>query len=105
VDEFVHIKKKASKMARKLSLSSQLPAALKVYLKATGTKPTILSHAVFGNGSRLTRVLAGSAGLSVDSWEKVMQYLSDHWPAGIEWPENVIRLPPRQRASRKPKAA
>jgi hypothetical protein len=92
-------------MARKLSLSNQLTAALKTYIKAAKTKPTIVSHAIFGNGSRLTRVLTKNAGLSVDSWEKVMQYLSDHWPTGTVWPENVIRLPPRQRAARKPKAA
>jgi hypothetical protein len=92
-------------MAKRLKLSDQLPAAIKVYSKATGTKITILSNNIFGNGSRLTRVMDGRAGLSVDSWEAVMQYLSNHWPADLAWPENVIRLPPRPRAARKPKAA
>lgn len=54
-----------------------------------------LSWKVFSDTNRLERLMRG-ADLTTRSWERAMQWFSDHWPDGAQWPEGVHRPEPLQ---------
>ena len=49
-----------------------------------------VSTIIFNDGKRLDRIADG-ADLTTTAWERAMQWLSDNWPEGLEWPAGVER--------------
>jgi hypothetical protein len=49
-----------------------------------------LSTILFGSGARFDQICAGSD-VSTGTYERVMRWLSDNWPEGAEWPQDVER--------------
>jgi hypothetical protein len=49
-----------------------------------------ISTIVFNDGRRLKRVREG-ADIGARSIERALQWFSDHWPEGAEWPSDVPR--------------
>jgi hypothetical protein len=62
-----------------------------VYCEAEGIPPKTLSHRVFNDSKKLDAILADKADLMTANFEKAMQWLSDNWPEGAVWPEDVAR--------------
>ena len=60
------------------------------YGRAAGVEPSTVSWRVFGDTKKL-QALAGSADIQVRRCERAVQWLSDHWPEGAEWPDDVER--------------
>lgn len=67
-----------------------------------------LSYRVFRKGDFFNRLRAGR-GCTVRSYNRAVQWFSDHWPAGVAWPADIPRPKPaaqsRRKAARKPKPA
>lgn len=46
-----------------------------------------------GLHSRLYRRLRDGHGCRVQTYNRAVQWLSDHWPADLEWPSDIPRPP------------
>lgn len=67
------------------------------YSAATNLSTARVATLVHNQGAFFKRLEDG-AGCTVDTYEKCLQWFSDHWPEGLAWPENVLRPMPRQAA-------
>jgi len=63
------------------------------YRGATGIGQSALSWRMFGDTKKL-RALREGADIQVKRLEKTLQWFSDNWPDGAEWPADVPRPPP-----------
>ena len=50
-----------------------------------------------GDGKFFTRLQAGRS-CTLRVAQNVVQYLSDHWPTGLEWPTGILRPASRREA-------
>lgn len=48
------------------------------------------------NGGHRIKSIRGGGSFTVATYERAMAWFSDHWPAGLAWPEGVER-PPQQK--------
>jgi hypothetical protein len=62
----------------------------RVYRQVTGLKTTALSWRLFGDSKKLGALEEG-ADIQVTRYEKALRWLSDHWPADVEWPTDAPR--------------
>lgn len=46
-----------------------------------------------GQGRLMERLRAG-CGITVGRRDRILQWFSDHWPAGLVWPEQIPRPSP-----------
>lgn len=67
-----------------------------LYAGHEGVDDTTLSWRVFGDTKKLRAIRAGRD-IQVRRCERAMQWLSDHWPADLEWPVRIFRPPPTTR--------
>lgn len=49
-----------------------------------------LSYRLFNNGSILRKLRNGNS-ITIRSYEKALQWLSDHWPENEKWPDFIVR--------------
>ena len=49
-----------------------------------------------GQGRLMERLRAG-CGITVGRRDRILQWFSDHWPAGLPWPEEISRPYPASR--------
>lgn len=82
------------------TLRLQLAQCLSLYEGLTGVKPSAVSRRAVNDARFVERVLAGE-GFTVRTYDKVIQWLSDHWPEA-NWPDGVPRPKPRQREASQP---
>ena len=64
----------------------------KRYMGARGIAGSTLCRLAVGNSTVWDRLPAGN--VTVRTVERLMQYLSDHWPDHLEWPPDVPRPEP-----------
>ncbi len=64
------------------------------YAQATGVETTTVSWRLFGDSKKLGAIIEG-ADIQVRRLERAIQWLSDQWPPGTEWPAGVVRPPAR----------
>ena len=62
--------------------------------EAAGCAPSTMSRRCGGSGDIYARLLAGRD-ITGRRAERIMQWLSDHWPADLEWPVDIPRPAPR----------
>ena len=79
------------------TLRHQLAQCLSLYESLTGVKPSAVSRRAVNDARFVDRVLAGE-GFTVRTYDKVVQWLSDHWP-DANWPEGVPRPAPQPPSS------
>lgn len=60
------------------------------YSEATSLSMARVATLVHNQGAFFKRLEAG-AGCTVDTYEKCMQWFSDHWPQGVKWPKEISR--------------
>ena len=64
-----------------------------VYAAATGVAPSTVSLRSAASGD-LYRRLCGGADITSRRAERIVQWLSDHWPADLPWPDGIDRPAP-----------
>jgi hypothetical protein len=75
-----------------------LLALARAYGSATGASTTTISSRVFDDGKKLAAVEAGSDIYS-GRLIRAVQWFSDNWPDGAEWPASVPRPAPNSVAA------
>lgn len=60
------------------------------YCAAAKRSRSRISTIIFNDGKRLDRIADG-ADLTTTAWENAMQWFSENWPDGCEWPNEVAR--------------
>lgn len=60
------------------------------YAVATGVERTTVSWRLFGDSKKLDALVSGSD-IQVRRFEAALQWLSDNWPVGAIWPDQVAR--------------
>jgi len=63
------------------------------YCRRVKLSQSRVSSLVFNHGGRITRIRAGRD-FTVGSYERALQWFSNHWPEGLHWPVGIER-PPR----------
>jgi hypothetical protein len=66
-----------------------------LYGSALSLERSTVSWRIFGDTKKLPAIHAG-ADIQVKRLERAMQFLSDNWPEGAEWPAEIAR--PQQSA-------
>lgn len=73
-----------------MRLTEQLLTATGAYLASSKISPSRLSTILFNDGKRLGQIVDGKD-LTTKTHERAMQWLSDNWPEGTQWPDGVER--------------
>ena len=66
---------------------------VEVYCTAAGVAEKTASHRLFGRNTKIDDLRAGKD-VGVLTLERAMQWLSDSWPEGAVWPQDVARPAP-----------
>lgn len=74
-----------------MNLIGRLQKVCDDYCSHTGLRREQVSYQVFRDQRRLSGVFAGERGLTVESYENAMRWLSENWPEGLDWPADVER--------------
>lgn len=73
-----------------MSLRDTLLTVCDVFVSARSISRARLSTLLFNGGHVLDRISSGGD-LATGNFEKAMQWLSDNWPDGAEWPDGIAR--------------
>lgn len=73
-----------------MTLIQQLLTLSGAYAECEGVKPSTVSWRVFGDAKKLDAINDG-ADLQTRRFEAALQWFSDNWPSGLEWPPEVER--------------
>lgn len=68
-----------------------LKTVASAFTAATGLPLKTLSHRIFDDGKKLDAIFAGDADVVTARFDRAMQWFSDNWPEGTEWPTDVVR--------------
>lgn len=78
---------------------AELLTVVDVFTAATGRSRGSLSKAIFDRGGgHFDDLATGSRDLATGTLERAMQWFSDNWPDGAEWPAQVKRPEPARTA-------
>lgn len=73
--------------------TAELLTLARAYGEAEGVGLTTISSRVFNDGKKLDAIAAGGD-LYSGRLNKAVQWFSDNWPAGLDWPATVARPAP-----------
>jgi hypothetical protein len=76
-----------------MDLKATLLTVATGYCSATGMSKARLATLIANDGKFFARI-EGGGGFTIQTFERAMQWISDHWPEGAEWPPNFIRPRP-----------
>jgi hypothetical protein len=87
-------------------LLDNLRAVTAIFCEATGKTPKYVAWQATNNNKFWDQIDQGG-GWNIRTYDKILQWLSDRWPEGAEWPEGVTRPPqkPVEQASEEGAAA
>ena len=71
----------------------QIASLIEAAADATGWQTTTVSWRASGSGATHDRLLRG-CDITTRRAARIVQWLSDHWPASAEWPEDLVPRPP-----------
>jgi hypothetical protein len=66
------------------------------YAASTGLSEGTVSGRVLKSGGRIRSLRENRSDIGVRKMAEAIQWFSDHWPDGVEWPEGIDRPPPSQ---------
>ncbi|HMR51218.1 MAG TPA: hypothetical protein PKA33_01560 [Amaricoccus sp.] len=69
---------------------SHLLVVADAYREGTSLPDKTVSGRVFGDQKKLTAMRGGSD-ITVGRYSAAMQWFSDNWPAGTDWPAGIAR--------------
>lgn len=70
---------------------SELRAVIDAYQKGRNVGTNAISMQLFRKGTRLDEYLDGKVDIGTTTYERAMEWLSDHWPEKSKWPTKVER--------------
>lgn len=76
-----------------MKLRQQILTVAEAFRTATGRSETFVSRSALGRASALKSLRQGRD-MHSGNIEDGLQWLSDHWPEGAEWPRDVMRPVP-----------
>ena len=68
----------------------QILSLASTYASTLGIEQSTVSWRAFGDTKKL-KALTKGADIQVKRWEQTLQWFSDNWPDGAEWPASVPR--------------
>lgn len=74
-----------------MKLRNQLITVSDAFGTATSRSRARVSTLVFNQGQRLAKIADCQLDPTISSFERAMQWFSDNWPPGVEWPTDVAR--------------
>ena len=74
--------------------TDQVERLAQCYAEARGIALSTLGRLAVGNSAILARIRTGHT--TVRTLKRFVQYLSDHWPADLEWPVEIPRPAPSE---------
>ena len=63
----------------------------RLYSDATGASITSVSSRVFDDGKKLSAMIDNNADLTLRRAAKALEWFSENWPAGVDWPAEIQR--------------
>ncbi len=75
-------------------LTDHIRTALERFTAEAGMALGALSSRALDEGKALRQFMDGERSLTLPRAERLLQYLSDHWPASADWPEELPRPAP-----------
>ncbi|GEL44268.1 hypothetical protein MEX01_48590 [Methylorubrum extorquens] len=73
-----------------MRLRDQLLTVSEAYAHAVGRSEARVSTIVFGSGNAISR-LRGGADMGSERLHNGLQWFTDNWPTGADWPAGVPR--------------
>ena len=83
------------------TLRSQLLNLCRTHGKASGLAPGTIGKAALRDHTFFARVEKGEGGFNIRTFDKVVRWFADNWPADAQWPADV----PRPERGSNPEAA
>ncbi len=83
--------------------TSQVVRVAQRFAGARGIELSTLAHKAVRNGEFFKRLKTGR--VTVRTVHRVVQWLSDNWPEGLEWPADIPRPEPPAAVGAGPKGA
>ena len=77
----------------KKTLRSHLLLLADIKLESSGMSRAAISRAALNDNTFLTRVDRGE-NFTIGNFDKVVRWLSENWPDGIDWPADIERPAP-----------
>ena len=59
-----------------------------------------LGHLAAGRGAFFVVLKSGKRHCQTNTYDRVLQWFSDHWPEGLDWPPDIPRPEPRPEGER-----
>lgn len=81
-----------------MNMRQQIITVADRYAQLAGIGRKRVSMIVLNRSSKIDDIAAGGD-LNTRSFERAMQWFSDNWPAGAEWPAGVARPRPSLEAA------
>ena len=73
---------------------------IRAWAAGRGISVSYASRLATGSGDTVVRIEERGMSLTARRARRIIEYLSDHWPEGLEWPPDVPRLAPGAREER-----
>ena len=83
---------------------SQIVRLIDLAAPRIGWTPATVSWRASGSGATYARLARGHD-ITTRRADRIVQWLSDHWPPGAEWPADIPRPPPTPAPSAEPAAS
>lgn len=80
------------------SLRAKLLKLVDLYCRHSKLSRSTVSDRFIDNSAVLDRVASNLSDINTSTFERVVQAISDDWPANVEWPEFIERPPPARAA-------
>ena len=81
-----------------MQLTDQLLTVARAYSAAREVSMARISTLIFNDGKKFDLLERGKD-LGTKTHEKAMQWFSDRWPDGTDWPADVVRPAPAEAAA------
>lgn len=78
-----------------MNMRQQIVAVADRYAELSEIGRKRVSFILLNRGSKLDHIAEG-ADLNTGTFERAMQWLSDHWPEGADWPDGIQRPTPNE---------
>lgn len=73
------------------TLREHLRQTAAVFETFTGVTPKTVGKRAINDNTYFDRVVDGGQGFTIGTYDRVMRWLSENWPAGADWPVGVPR--------------
>ena len=78
---------------------AQILRLARVFSAAKGHALSTISLRIANHGSLFGRLESGDADLTIRRRDRIFQNFSDRWPEGLEWPADIPRPAPKDKAA------